>query len=660
MTESTVVLRLIKQLLWILFIYTILRFEFLAWNWTHWYSEFSFKDLVMSFVYGLRFDLSIIVTLSSVLVVAALLPWPGVTKQVKSGTITVSLALLHSPFIIFNALDVEFINFVGRRFSTDSLFLTNEIGGKCWALFQTYWLLILFNFLLYALFLFGHFCWCLRCLKMPNITNDFLGQKFKRFFLSLGIILLAVVFARGGVQKKPLSIAHITTDLNPKLVQLSLNSSFTFLQSARKSSLKMIHYFSSIKEVKSLLNGSRAPQESYSFDFLKSNAQKTNVMIIILESFNYEYFDKRNTGEESLTPFLLKLAKQGLFFKNAYAGGRRSIEAPVSIFMGIPSLMDEPFVTSQYSTVETPKIIRSFKDQGYSSSFFHGGQNGTMFFNETALRVGFEKYFGASEYPNSKDSDEVWGIWDEPFFNWVGWQLKTLPKPFITSLFTLSSHHPFKVPIQYDGKFPKGTSEIHQTIAYTDYSLEKFFHSIESEPWYKNTLFIITADHTSKSVAPEFNHDLGGFRIPLILYKSGAVWPKDIDTDEPVQQIDILPTLSEIAAAANNSSSPSSRSSPPQPSPPLLARSLFRKGQRSALLYLDNRYWLVKKDMALKLENDQITTFSLSKNHLKLTKISDKNSFPQQNNLLLQNELKASIQYFNNSLITSDLQLTDH
>jgi phosphoglycerol transferase MdoB-like AlkP superfamily enzyme len=180
------------------------------------------------------------------------------------------------------------------------------------------------------------------------------------------------------------------------------------------------------------------------------------------------------------------------------------------------------------------------KEKGYSSTFYHGGTNGTMNFNAFAPLAGYDNYYGRSEYNNDEDYDGQWGIWDEPFLVKASQNMSTLKQPFFTSIFTLSSHNPYKVPEKYNGKFPKGTLEIHECVGYADYALKQFFKEAKKQPWFNNTLFVITADHTAESADPFYSNLIGQYNVPIILYKNGITAKQESRT---VQQIDIMPTI---------------------------------------------------------------------------------------------------------------------
>jgi phosphoglycerol transferase MdoB-like AlkP superfamily enzyme len=222
------------------------------------------------------------------------------------------------------------------------------------------------------------------------------------------------------------------------------------------------------------------------------------------------------------------------------ANGKKSIDAMPSILASIPSL-ETPYIISHYANNQINGFPDHLKKKGYYTAFFHGAPNGSMGFDSFARMIGFDDYFGLNQYPDKDDFDGMWGVWDEPFLNFFAEKLNTFSRPFMASIFTVSSHHPFEVPERYRGKFKKGAAPIVEVVGYTDFALREFFNKISKQEWFSNTLFVITADHTNESIHKEFQNDFGSYSIPVIFYKPGS----DLKgvKKKIAQQIDIMPTV---------------------------------------------------------------------------------------------------------------------
>lgn len=615
-----------------LIFYSLARLEFLVWNWNL-FNDKAFADILWSFVVGLRFDLAAVLSLSAPLILLAIIPWPRQWNKVWLWGSLGLFWILQTPFFILNLVDTEFINFVGRRFSYDTLFILNEAQGKFLQFVATYWPLFLVNTFLVAGFIFSAwkiFTGTLTKWSWPE------GKRLKLWgahaLISFFVLALTVVGIRGGLQKKPVNFVNANIFSAPLLNNLVLNSSFTFIKSYGAKELPREKYFTDQKELLSQLNG------SLKGSLLEGRrpAQPQNVVVIILESFAEEYIGPHQG--QTFTPFLDSLKEKSLSFENSYANGRRSIEGIAAIMAGIPALMSEPFISSHFTSNYFLGMGTLLGSQKYSTGFFHGGRNGTMYFDSFMQSAGVEQYFGSVEYSNDKDDDGVWGIWDEPFLQYMIGQIDQFPKPFMTSVFTLSSHHPFKVPEQYQSQLPKGSLEILQTIAYTDLALKKFFDEASKKPWFKDTLFIITADHTSMRYRPEYENDIGVYRVPLILYHPTYKFP-EVDRSMIVQHIDILPTVMDFLGLQEKDKN-------------YLGSSVFVPGDKVAINFIDGRYILAAKDHFLRWSpgSGQPQIFSMTdwSGTTELQPQSDANLAARSQELL--KKLKANIQYFNEGM----------
>ena len=172
-----------------------------------------------------------------------------------------------------------------------------------------------------------------------------------------------------------------------------------------------------------------------------------------------------------------------------------------------------------------------------------------MGFQAFARATGFQRYYGRDEYnadPNfngDADFDGTWAIWDEEFFQFFAAQMNQMKEPFMTALFSASSHDPFVVPEKYQGHFPQGERPLQQCIAYTDYALKRFFETASKQPWFKNTLFVITADHVSQQIDPFYCTSLGNYSVPIFFYAPSDESLHGYDEERIVEQIDIMPTV---------------------------------------------------------------------------------------------------------------------
>lgn len=367
------------------------------------------------------------------------------------------------------------------------------------------------------------------------------------FLSSIVTLCITVVLVIGGIRgdfkhsTRPINMVDATRFVtNPLQGNLVLNSTFSFFRTLNTNNFKEVHFVD-----ENYIKENVQPYKQYD----RKVENRPNIVIFIVESFGREYSgafnkDKNIKDYVSYTPFMDSLAAQSLIFPNTFANGRQSIHGMSSVLAGIPSLTDA-FTGSPYSNQKIQSIVSVCNDLGYDTSFYHGAPNGSMGFLGFGNILGFKHYFGKTEYNHDEDFDGMWAIWDEPFLQYFA---KNVGKkqPFMTTVFTASSHHPFKIPEKYQGKFKKGKIEMHEPIQYTDYAIKKYFETAKKQPWFHNTIFVFTGDHTNQIYYPEYEKAMNRFAVPLVFYSPNPEYQLKGENTEIAQQIDIYPTLADL------------------------------------------------------------------------------------------------------------------
>ncbi|AHJ97075.1 LTA synthase family protein [Hymenobacter swuensis] len=532
---------LVRRFSLLLGVYLLLRAGFFAFNYTT-FQDASVAQIALAFWHGFRFDISALLLLNLPFIVLSLVPSRARAWQ---RLVRVVWLLLNSLGFALNLIDVEYFRFIGRRTSNELLTIGDDVRRQAGQLLLSYWFLLLpFGVLLVGL-------WLLYPLpKAGAAVAPASSRPRKRAVLVYAgqVLLLGgllVLGIRGGLQLKPLRTGHAFMQSPPVLGHVALNSTFTFLKSLGYQTLERRAFFSSALLARQAL-GSSTPAP-------RPGAPRDNVVVLLLESFASEYTGIENDGQ-GYTPFFDSLATKGLFFREHYANGRRSIEALPAVLTGLPSLLESPFITSNFQTDELHGLGEILSREGYATSVFHGAQNGTMGFNTFSGIAGVQQYYGLNEYPGggkSPDFDGHWGISDEPYLQYFARQLSQQPQPFFSTLFTLTSHEPFVVPKPYEGRFPGGTLPIHGVIGYTDFALRQFFKTASRQPWYEHTLFILLADHTSQSDRPDYQNILGNYKTPLLLFHPGRRLPP-ADVHRITQQADVPATVVDVLGLPTN------------------------------------------------------------------------------------------------------------
>lgn len=526
---------LLKRLAILLLLYSLCRALFYFFN-ADLFPPILFSEGCWIFIYGIRYDVSAIIVLNSLFIVLHLLPNKYWETKFYQTILKIFFYLVNIVALIFEASDFAYFKYSFKRITSDIVFMEHDAPTLMPAFIRDFWYLLL---MVVSMFLFAEF---LYRKTFNRLDWNFNFRKFSRVKLISTLLVVSFLFiaARGNISKQSLTPNSGNSHFSVSLNALAQNTSFTLLYSLKHKKLEEKKYLTDEKanqycNIIQSFNGKPA-------SIYNPEKKKLNVVVIILESFSREYSGFLN-GNEGYMPFLDSLMQQGMVFTNGWANGKKSIEGIPAVLSSVPGLVNEPLLNyGSYPELKMNTIATYLKEMNYSTAFFHGGSNGTMNFDKYILNSGFDKYLGKNEYPNQNDDDKVWGIFDEPFFQYFNGKLNEMQQPFLGAIFSLTSHHPFTIPSKYNGKFKQGKEPIVEVIQYTDLSLRQFFKSASQQLWYSNTLFVITADHTGPTSDEFYKTRVGMYRIPIVLFQPGNNLLKGRN-DEVVQQTDILPTV---------------------------------------------------------------------------------------------------------------------
>lgn len=280
-----------------------------------------------------------------------------------------------------------------------------------------------------------------------------------------------------------------------------------------------------------------------------------NVVVLLLESFGQEFSGALNPDLDGgnyrgYTPCLDSIMAHSFRMTDMIGNTGFSIDALPAVFASTPRV-ERSFVTTPYAQNHITALPALLDSIGYDSAFFHGADNESLGLQAFARHAGFKAYYGLTEYcadPTTggmDDFDGSWGIWDEEFLQFFCRRLSDLKPPFVAGVFTLSSHHPFVVPDRYKERFPEEPGlGVYHTLRYADMALGEFFRSASKQPWFDNTIFIISADHAFLSPTEHdiYHNPLAEARIPILIYDPSGTIPAGVG-DGIMQQIDVMPTL---------------------------------------------------------------------------------------------------------------------
>jgi phosphoglycerol transferase MdoB-like AlkP superfamily enzyme len=590
----------------------------------------SFLQIVFG---GCRFDLSAVFMVN--LVFFTLINVPFHFREYKGYRIITSILFLITNLIaiLSNLVDSVYFRFTQKRMTGDFFNYLKAGGQDVIQLLPQYlkdfWYLLVALAIVLIIVLF-------LVIKVSYTvpTSKKMFGRVKEILLFLLIAAASVICIRGGFQLKPIHLMTAGQYASPGHIPLVLNTPFSIIKTWNQKEIREVRYFSSDKDLEKVFSPVRLPGSK--------PWQPLNVVVIIMESFSAEHSAFLNPALEKenykgFTPFLDSLMSVSLTYRG-YANGKRSIEAIPAILCSLPSWMNNDYITSSFAGNKINSLANLLKTKGYRSYFFHGGNNGTMNFDDFAAISGFDSYLGRNEYHNDKDFDGKWGIYDGPFFQYTARELDKSPEPFIAALFSLSSHHPYLIPPGVKGKFPKGKLEIEESIGYADYSLKQFFKTASAMPWFKRTLFVITADHTSESNLDFYKTRVGNYVVPIVFYQPESKLSGF--GDKTVQQLDIMPSILDYIGYPHQYIS--------------FGSSVFdSENIPYALSFLNNSYLFVRNHKAMIVGENKITSyFDLVKDPDQKINLVEKGNVPKDNSLSF---LRAIIQQYNNRVIHNQL-----
>ncbi len=619
------------------FLLNITRYVFYFMN-ASYFPSIDFQQWIEITSGGLKFDLAAVLYTNSLFIVLQILPIPLRHHKIYSRISSVIYLITNTFMILASVIDMVYFRFTLRR-STWMIFkeFSNEknIGIILLKSLIHYWYLVPIFITLTALLVFFN----------KRISKSIIkpAQTRYRHTGNIAMMIAIPVLFVGGVRgdfkytTRPITMSNAGEYVkDPALIPLVLNTPFCILRTMQQQFYNRNDFLNE-KNITSYFN----PVQTVSTD---SAFKYDNVVIIILESFGREsvgFYNKQlaNGTYKGYTPFLDSLLGEGRTLLHSFANGRKSIDALPSVLMSIPA-GEMPFILSPYVSNKTKSLPAILKEKGYTTAFFHGAPNGSMGFKALMNLIGVDHYFGKDEYDNDKDFDGTWGIWDEPFFQFSADKINTLKQPFISTLFSVSSHEPFVVPSNYKNKFPKGDHPLRETIGYTDMALRNFFEKAKKMNWFKKTLFVITGDHSSISFLPEYKTSWGNMSVPVLFYHSGDSSLKIVE-EKIVQQIDVMPSILSYLHYPK----------------PFIAfgKNIFDSTTSNTAMNYHNGFQLFRDQYMIQMNGDKPSSMYNYKNDPTLKNNLLNTMKPKQDTM--ENIMKAFIQQYHNRLIDDSLTI---
>jgi len=589
-------------------------------TYSDYFSALSSEQILSAFLHGLRFDLSII-TLSF------FGPLLFMNVSFKFGNhrwwfdaiawllfgLTLAMALLL-------AADTLYFGFVHRHIGSELVTISGDMDFVIQLAFYEYlhWILL---FLLFSSGLF--FLWR-RILNPRSIDNPYP-------LLTLVLLtLVSVILYRGGetsnhfsffkliVSGKPINVIDAYASGSTVEGNLVLNGVFSALHTSRNSDVIDYDYFPPDRMTQ-LLNHSPGVDAEYpALKRYNSKPTGKNIVLILLESWGADYVDSFGGQDLGVTPEFDTLSNKGLKFNRFYASAQRSSEGVQAVLTGIPKIVGVPVLGKGLEIINFTRLGNLAAQHGYDTLFTQSSSSSSMRMNAIAGALGFENYISKEDISRILDYPDpnppLYG-WDYETFMAAKERMDKMDKPFLSVIFTGSTHTPYlEVPEKfrkYDSADSMNLGGFLNALSYADWCLGEFMRQASNSPWFDDTIFLITADHAMNKYMDHPNLEQQ-FHIPFLIYA-----PKHIKPDERDivgSHLDILPTVIDLLGFADGFAA--------------FGESLLKKDQDYAFVTTDgNVFGLITSDGYVSRTHSnrlESATFDAGKNADLLNQLDDK------------------------------------
>lgn len=497
-------------LFWLLFFF-IQRLVFLVY-FSGKLQDVSFSEILTSFFYGLRLDASMAGYISLIPLLIFIIIWIFPKLRFRASITKVYVYLLVVLISLITVINFNIYREWGSKINSKAIdFFFNSTSEAVASsssspilLSLTVLTLLIFTGVLLSRFIISY--------KFTG-TNHSAWLKLIASFAFFAVTFLTI---RGGLDASPINQSMAYFSNKSILNHAAINTEWNLIQDllSQNFSNKNPYRYYPEKEVASLVGQLYPAPNEQSIPLLDNS--KPNVVLILLESFTADVIESLG-GEKGVAPNMEKLISEGLFFNHIYASGDRTDKGLIAVLSAFPSQATRSIIKFNDKQEKLPSISTALKSSGYHTSFYYGGQSEFFNIKSYLLSHGFNTITDKSNFPKAEMSS--WGAFDHQVFQRNLTDLDKIRQPFFSTILTLSNHEPFQLPgVPH---FPGESSEnkFRSTAFYTDSSLAAYLKQAKSQAWYKNTLFIIVADHGHRLPKSIYEiHDPGRFRIPLLLY----------------------------------------------------------------------------------------------------------------------------------------------
>lgn len=336
--------------------------------------------------------------------------------------------------------------------------------------------------------------------------------------VSLSILLLSILFLaiRGGWQLSPINQSMSYFSSEPVLNHAAVNTEWNLIQDILNNKFgneNPYNYYNEEDAKKIVADLFKKPAEP-TIQVIYSD--RPNIVFIILESFTARLVEDLG-GEKGVSPNFKRLVSEGILFENIYAASGRTDKGVVATLSGFPSQAIRSIMKQNDKQERLPAISQDLIQNGYSSSFYYGGESEFFNMKSYILSHGYQRMVDQHSF-DKKDMNSKWGTYDDKVFSKNLNELDHAKQPFFSTILTLTNHEPFELPEEPHFKGDDVDSKFRSTTFYTDSCLGAYINEAKQKSWYKKTLFVVIADHGHRIPGNLMEYDPERYRIPLLFF----------------------------------------------------------------------------------------------------------------------------------------------
>ena len=495
---------------WLLFFF-IERLVFILYNLNKLSSE-SLLEISRAFVYGLWMDTSMTGYICAIPLLIFLITW-----YIPRARIPVGIFRYYTWILVFISAFLTVINFnIYREWGTKVNFRTFELAinspQEAMASTGSSPLMLSFSILI-ALTVTGF----LLSRKIVGWTINRQGHLVGKMLISLLLIATTVLAIRGGLQDAPMNESMAYYSSNSTLNYAAVNTEWglaTDIKNAKYNTKNPFNYYS--REIaKANIAPYYAHPDSSGFQIL--NTKRPNVVLIIMESHTGNVVESLG-GEPGISNAIERLKKEGVFFDQIYASGGRTDKGVVAVLSAFPAQGSRSIMKENSKQSRLPALSQVFSSNGYVTPFFYGGESRFANMKSYLLSHNIKKIVEKTSF-DKKDLNSSWGAFDGPVYQRMAAELANERQPFFATMLTLTNHEPFGLPVPPHFKGTSTEDKFRSTAYYADSCLGAFVDHAKTQGWYKNTLFIVVADHGHFLPRTDLEvFDPRRYRIPLLFF----------------------------------------------------------------------------------------------------------------------------------------------